>query len=213
MTRKVPVALLRGLAGIGLLVWLAAPPVWAQGRKGARDAMQDIPLEVREYLTAGDGLGQIAVQEAHPDVKQTLNDPRTRAAILRYLATDEPWQEPPPSFLINALGFLQSGAMATEIPVVRPYLLHSTAVVRLRAYEFLLGVYFRDPARPPLLLTLQAMLMDRDDVVRAQGARYVKRANAVGELKEFLRRWHTLAPSRGWQTTESYELVGQLLGN
>lgn len=173
--------------------------------------MQDIPAEVREYLTAGDGLGQIAVEEAHPDVKRTLADPRTRVAILNYLATDKPWQEPSPGFIINALAFLQGGAAAGEIPVIRPYLLHPIAVVRLRAYEFLLSVYFPTQAREPLLLLLQNMLLDPDDVVRAQAVRYAQRANAVGELKEFLKRWYKLAPSRRWDATESFDLVGPLI--
>ena len=68
----------------------------------------------------GDGLAQAAVKEQYPDLDRVLKAPQTRAAILRYLGSEEPWQDSAAGFTMNALGFLQSDASAKEATVIRP---------------------------------------------------------------------------------------------
>lgn len=187
------------------LVLVATGTTYGQERK----AMQDIPLEVQEYLSAGDGLGQVAVEEAHPNVKATLNAPETRNALLRYLASDDPWVTPTPGFSVNALTFVLSGATPEEAEFVRPLLLHPVPEVRVRAYNFLVAVAAGD--RGMLVALLQSMLLDSDDMVRVAGVRHIERTETAGQLRTFLQRWMKLAPARGWEGEESYELLEQLL--
>ena len=170
--------------------------------------MQGIPVEVQEYLSAGDGLGQVAVEEAHPNVKATLNAPQTRQALLRYLASDDPWATKSPGFAVNALTFVLSGATRAESGFVRPLVLHPQPEVRVRAYNFLVAVAAED--RSALIVLLQSMLLDSHDMVRSAGARHIARTQSGAELKTFLTRWMKVSAVHA-EPDESRELVERLL--
>lgn len=170
-----------------------------------------IPVEVREYLMMSDGLGKASVFQRYPNLQATLDDPKTRAAILNYLRGDEAWKESAAGFTMKCLEFLRVGAAAGEAPVVRIFLLHPDPYARLRAYEFLLTLYFPDKNREAMFTLLQNMILDDDDAVRASGARYIERAGAGAELRDFLRRWRRQAAGRGWEAKESVEIVDRLL--
>jgi ADP-ribosylglycohydrolase len=175
--------------------------------------MQAIPAEVREYLSTSDSLYRAQVVQRYPDLQQTLNDPATRKAILDWLTSDEAWEPSLSSFTSNSLALLRVGAAQEEAQIVRSFLLHPDPWVRLSAYDFLLTLYFPDRNREAMFLLLHGMLSDNDDMVRAQAARYIERADAVDELRDFLQRWYKEAPGRGWADTESFELVGGLLNS
>jgi hypothetical protein len=173
--------------------------------------MEAIPPEVREYLSTKDALFRAHVVQRYPVLDQVLNSPATRKALLDWLASDAAWNPTISSFTSNCLEFLRVGAAEGEAQTVRAFLLHPDPYVRLRAYEFLLTLYFPDKNREAMLLLLQGMLSDNDDVVRAQAASYIERADAVSELKDFLQQWYKSAPLRGWARTESFELIERLL--
>ena len=172
--------------------------------------MREIPQEVQEYLTAGDGLGRKAVEAQHPDVKRKLQSPETREKLMAYLASEEPWKDAP-GFTINALGVVQTGAKAGEAETIRPLLLHPEGMVRGKAYEFLMAIYYPAGERGSMLTLFQSMLMDSDGMVRAQGAQFIKGMKGQAELKPFLERWLKLAPARGWDKHESFENVQNLV--
>ena len=171
--------------------------------------MQGVPIEVEEYLSAGDGLGQVSVEEAHPNVKQTLNAPETRRALLRYLAGDAPWETASSGLVIGTLTFVLAAAVPPEAPSVRPLLLHPVPEVRTRAYLFLVAAGRQD--RAEVVALLQSMLLDPDDMVRTTGVREIERTGTVAELRTLLERWMKLAHVRGWDEQESHELLGALL--
>src|SRR5260370_22553026 len=173
--------------------------------------MQEIPAGVREYLSTTDSLYRAEVAQRYPDLQKALNDPATRKAVLDWLASDEAWDSANSGFTSNCLEFLRAGATEGEAQIVRGFLLHPEPQVRLRAYEFLLTLYFPDKNREAMFLLLHGMLSDNDDMVRAQAARYIERANAVAELRDFLQRWYKTASDRGWAGTERFELVERLL--
>lgn len=173
--------------------------------------MQGIPAEVREFLTAGDGLARKAVQEQHPDIKERLRSPEIRAKLMHYLASDEPWRDPEPGFTINALGVVQEGAQARETAGIRPLLMHPEGMVRLGAYQFLMAVYYPAGERGSMMTLFQSMLLDPDAMVRAQGAQFIKGMQAQAEMRPFLERWAKLAPSRGWDKDDGFEAVRRLL--
>lgn len=172
--------------------------------------MQELPADVREFLTAGDALGIRAVEEKHPNIRQKLRSPEIRAALFRYLAGDEPWREGNPGAVISALRVVHNGAAAAEIPLVRPLLMHPEGTVRLQVYEFHMAVYY-PKQRDSMLTLLPAMLLDSHDAVRAQGARYIDGLKIPPELRPFLERWLALAAKRGWEGEESFELVQDLV--
>jgi hypothetical protein len=172
--------------------------------------MQQLPADVREYLTAGDALGIRAVEEKHPNIRQKLKSPEIRAALFRYLSSDEPWQGDHPGAVISALKVVHSGAAAAEIPLVRPLVMHPEGTVRLQVYQFQMAVYYPDQ-REPLLALLQAMLLDDHDAVRAQAARYIEGLEAPPELRPFLERWLRLAPGRGWDKHDSFGMIRNLI--
>jgi hypothetical protein len=83
--------------------------------------------------------------------------------------------------------------------------------VRVRAYEFLLTLYFPDKNREAMITLLQNMILDNHDAVRVQGLRYIERADAVPDVLELLQRWRKIAMLRNWDKTESFEVVTRLL--
>jgi hypothetical protein len=172
--------------------------------------MPELPADVLEYLTAGDGLGIRAVEAKYPGIRTKLKSPEIRAALFRYLASDEAWQAAHPGALIGAIGVVRDGAVAAEIPFVRPLLLHPEGKVRLQAYEFLMAVYYPNHLETVLTL-LPLMLLDGDDGVRAQGAQYIKGLKTPEEIRPFLDRWLALAPTRGWDKQDSFEIVQGLV--
>ena len=171
-----------------------------------------IPQEAREYLSAGDGLGQASVQQRHPNIQETLGAPATRAAIVAWLAHGETATPPNAGFVTRCLQYLGPKAAPHEAHVVRRFLLHSSASVRTAAYEFFIALYFPDRNREALYMLLNTMMIDPDDGVRAQAVRYIERAGATEELRPFLTQWRAGAYQSGWGRTSAYELVERLLG-
>jgi hypothetical protein len=199
------------LVGVLTIFLFGTPPACGfQSNKG-KTMLQEIPVMVRDYLTAGDGLAQAAVQEKYPNVRQTLNAPETREAILRYLASDEPWKDPTPGFTINALGFLQGSASAKEVPSILKLQKHSNAWVRLRANEYMMAVYYPRHDRSSMVSLFQQMLMDTDEVVRVQAARWIKGVNVAPDMRGYLERWMKDAINRKWDTLESFEIIRESL--
>jgi hypothetical protein len=166
-----------------------------------------IPTEVQDYLTAGDGLAQASVREQYPNLDEVLNAPATRAAILAYLASDEPYKDPSPGFTINALAFLPGAAAAKESTPIRHLLRHPNPWVRVRAAEYLMAVYYPVHDRNSMLSLFKEMLNDSDEVVRVQAARWVKGTNGAPELEGFLENWLDLARKNKWDKTESFQMI------
>jgi len=170
-----------------------------------------IPQEAREYLSAGDGLGRASVQQRHPNVQETLGLPATRAAIVAWLADDEAAAPSNAGFATRCLQHLGPKAAPHEAPVVRRFLLHTSASVRTVAYEFFIVLYFPDKNREALYMLLNTMVVDPEDAVRAQAMRYIERADAIEELRPFLTLWRARAYQSGWGGTSAYELANRLL--
>lgn len=173
--------------------------------------MQAIPAEIREYLSTNDSLVRAQLAQRYPDLDRTLNAEETRVSVLNWLASNEAWSENMSHFTMNSLKYLRSKASTEAAPVVRAFLLHPSAQVRLAAYEYLLTLYYPDKNREALLQLLQNMLMDRDELIRVEGARYVEQSQTADDLNDFLKRWDQTAAVRGWENTESHELVQRFL--
>ncbi len=141
------------------------------GKKTRRD---EIPESVREYMTAADGLGHFAVQQRHPDLEQVLHSPGTRQTLLRYLSSREAWQDTSVNFTMNILAFLLGNATLSEAPIVRPFLRHPHAGVRLRAYQYLMGVYYPARDRGAIDPLLKDMAADPDAAIRDQAETWRK---------------------------------------
>lgn len=173
--------------------------------------MTYIPPEVKQYLSSDDDLLRARLVQQYPRLQETVDDPKTRVAILEWLASDEAHEKSSAGFASACLKFLRAKASQNEAPIVKTFLLHTDSHVRLRAYEFLLTLFFREKDREAMLGLLHSMLSDSDDMVRAQSARYIERTGAADELQDHLQRWHLDALSRGWRGTQSFELVEHLL--
>lgn len=198
------------IAALALLLLFGAGPASAQAKKGRR-MLEAIPVDVREFLTAGDGLGQAAVMERHPNVKQNLKSPETRAALVAYLSSNEPWDNPTPSLTLNALAHIQRGATPEEAEHIRPFLLHDNPWVRLRTYQYLMVLFYPTKERQSMLTLFAGMLLDPDEVVRLQGARLITGTQTEKDLTPFLTRWLQTAKARGWEKLDSYLTVRDLL--
>ncbi len=173
--------------------------------------MQEIPTEVREYLSVNDSLARLQLFQNHPGLKDLLEDPQTRAAVLDWLGSEEAWEGSRSTFVVSCLELLRPAAQPSDEQIVRAFLLHPDPFVRLRAYEILLTLYYPEHNRNAMFLLLHGMLSDPDDRVRVSAASYIRGVGAAGELEGFLRRWLKLAPEKGWEGSESFELVQQLL--
>jgi hypothetical protein len=57
----------------------------------------------------------------------------------------------------------------------------------------------------------QQMLMDSDEVVRVQAARWIKGLNVASDMRGFLQRWMKDAVDRKWDALESFEIVRESL--
>ncbi len=173
--------------------------------------MEKIPIEVREYLSSDADYYRATLLERFPDLEETLAAPDTREAILQWLSSDEANEEVFADFVFGCLEFLRVGVHEDEVPIIRPFLLSQNYFIRLRAYEALLTLYFPDNNKAAMFMLLHGMLSDNEDILRSQAVRYIERVNATDELRSFLERWYKTAPNRGWDNTESYELVERLL--
>jgi hypothetical protein len=194
-------------AVLAALLLAGAVAAGCQPQSKEKKMLQEIPAEVREYLTAGDGLGVVSVIESHPNVERTLRTPEVRAAILRYLNSKEPWEDPAPTFTIKALAFLTGAASAKEAPQVRNLLAHPHPWVREKTAEYLMAVYFPANDRSAMTDLFQKMLLDDSEVVRVQAARWVRDFKAAAEMHDFLQKWVGMAAVRHWIGTESFEIV------
>ncbi|HEY3838009.1 MAG TPA: hypothetical protein VGL72_15620 [Bryobacteraceae bacterium] len=172
--------------------------------------IDQIPTEVRDYLTAGDGLAQFAVHEKYPHVEQTLNSAATRTAILEYLGSKEPWQDPP-TLTINAIAFLQTKATAKEAEIIRPLVGHANPWVRLKVHEYMMAVYYPAHDRAAMISLFEEMLGDRDELVRVQAARWIKALNFSGEMHDYLQQWTMRAEQRKWNQQESFGMIKEML--
>lgn len=173
--------------------------------------MHDLPKEVVEYLSSDDSLGRAALSERNPQLDTVLHDPSTRKSLITWLGGDEPWEPESTEFTENTLGFILGFANAEDADIVRQFLLHSDPHIRLRASEYLLGLYFPDKNDDAMFLLLQNMIMDKDDMVRTMAVNYMERAKAIPKFEKFLRRWIKIAHTRGWKDTESFETVETVL--
>lgn len=171
----------------------------------------EIPIEVQDYLTAGDGLAQASVREQYPNLDDILNAPATRVALLAYLASDEPLKDAAPGFTIAALAFLQSAASAKESVSIRHLLRHPNSWVRVRAAEYMMAVYYPAHDRSSMLSLFKELLDDPDEVVRVQGARWIKGTGTAQDLQSFLENWLVLARKNKWDGTESFQTIQTLV--
>jgi hypothetical protein len=171
----------------------------------------EVPEVVAMYLASDSALFRTQLRRDHPQLDQLLAAPETRRALLRWL-TAEARTAGEHDLLASILGHLRAGVEESEADTIRPFTLHPVPVVRLRAYELLLTLYFPTENRPALLALLQSMLVDEDDGVRAAAARYVERADAGPNLAAFLTGWLGAAEARGWSGSESHRLVVRLAG-
>jgi hypothetical protein len=172
--------------------------------------IDQIPIEVRDYLTAGDGLGKAAVMQQHPQVEQTLRAPNTRVALVNYLSSREPWQDPP-ALTIGALAHLQNGASEKESVKIRPLAKHPEALVRLRVDEYLMAIYYPGRDEAQMANLFQEMLQDRDEIVRVQSARWIQGLKLGPPMRVQLNQWAKLAVERKWDRYESFEIIQGLL--
>lgn len=174
--------------------------------------MSELPENIQKYLTVwNDTLARGMLLEEQPELTNLLDDPSTRHTLLQWLAGVESLDPQNALLTANALQFLRPSATSSDLSIVRKLLMHSDTIVRMRTYEFLLTLYFPDKNPEAMLMLLNSMLMDSDDTIRTQGVRYIQRANAVAELRDFLMSWQQAAASRGWLDSDSYELVQQVL--
>jgi hypothetical protein len=173
--------------------------------------MENFSEEIKAYFSSGDALSRAQLVQTHPELEQTLNSPELIAQLLHWLSTNEPWAETNVNLTMHVLVFLRTHARESDASIVKVFLLHNDPLVRLRAYEYLLTLYFPDKNREALFLLLQGMLSDQDEQVRAEAAGYIQRADAVSYLRGFLERWITTASERGWGNNESYELIERIL--
>jgi hypothetical protein len=171
----------------------------------------DLPDSVTMYLASDSALFRSQLRQDHPELDQQLAAPETRRAMLHWMQSDDRTPDDP-DLIATILGHLRAGADQSEADTIRPFTLHATPLVRLRAFEFLMTLYFPSENRPALLALLQTMLVDDDDGVRAAAARYVERADAAVNLAAYLRQWLGTAEGRGWVGTESHRLVSRLAG-
>jgi hypothetical protein len=173
--------------------------------------MEDLPAPLRQYLSTTDSIVRAQIVAEHGDLLQMLSTPETRSAVLKWLASEAAWEPSAYTLLINALGILRGGS-AEEAQVVRPFLLHSEPFVRMAAFEFMLALYGPDQNPEALLMVLQNMLSDQSDKVRSLATHYIENLKLTDDLKKFLDRWYQSAPDKGWDTRESFERIGRILG-
>jgi hypothetical protein len=175
--------------------------------------MRTLPDEIRAYLVIrADARMLASLRERHPDLEERMNSPDTRRALVSWLGGDEARAQEHAPLTAAALKFLYSARDDEEAAVVTALLEHPSALVRLRSFEALLIPLFADRQIERLKPLLRTMLADADDLVRSAGARYMERSGTADDLRPFLEAWRTAAPARGWESTESFELVTRLLG-
>lgn len=167
----------------------------------------DVPEHVVQYLANAGSLARARIEHEHPELPEQLASAEVRGKLLDWLAGAEAREPGAAGLVASTLETLRPHAQPAEATTIRPFTLHDQPLVRLRAYEYLLTLYFPDRNREALMLVLQSMLSDPDDGVRRLGARYVDRADAGAELRAFLTLWVAQAQDRGWDTGQAYELV------
>ena len=175
--------------------------------------MSPLPDEVRAYLLSRANARMLArLREQNPGLEERMDSPRTRQMLFSWLGGREGRSEELALLAAAALQFLYSVRDEEEAAVVTALLEHASAPVRLRSFEALLIPLFAAREIERMKPLLRAMLADADDLVRSAGARYVQRTSTADELRPFLEEWRAAAPARGWQSTESFQLVARLLG-
>ena len=170
-----------------------------------------IPKQAREYLSAGESMAKAAVLEKYPDARRTLEAPATREAIVRYLASKEPWADPTLAFTMNALAYLQTVANAKEAQAIHPLIEYPNPWVRLRVYEYMMAIHYPPRDKPAMTDLFRQMLEDSDEIVRVQAARWISGLNLASEMRPALQEWIRTAPENKWDTQESFNIIQGLL--
>jgi hypothetical protein len=196
---------------VPLITLLAAGSAVAAAGYYSEATMETIPAEVKEYLSSKDSHFRAELTRRRPKLVDMVNSKETRTVLFDWLASPQSWHASFSAFTANILEFLRNGAVPRETSIVRPFLLHEDALVRLRAYEFLFTVYFSRKSRESMLLLLNSMLRDPDELVKTQSIRYIERAQLTAHFRPEFDRLRTDAEARGARATESYELLQRFL--
>ncbi len=173
--------------------------------------MNEVPDEVKQYILATDAMTRGRIAEQHPDVVRKLEQPSTRAGMLEFLANPSAFSAGALSLATGYLAYLGHAPAAAEAPIVRSHLLHPATPVRLKAYEYLLMLYFPDKNRDAMYLLLQQMLQDPQDQVRAAAARYVESTSTLDQFRPTLARWLDVAAQRGWAGGDAHEKIERMI--
>lgn len=175
--------------------------------------MSTLSDEFRTYLLyrAADALMLESLREEDPGLEERMSKPQTRRTLFSWLDGPEAREEESALLAAAAMQFLHSVKDGEETSIVSRLLDHPHAMVRLRSFEALLIPLFAGGEIERLKPLLRNMLEDSEDLVRSAGARYVRRTATAGALRSFLEEWRAAAPGRGWEGTESFELVTRLL--
>lgn len=184
-------------------------PTSRRPRRGT--SLADLPDAVRDYLSSGDSLYRATLQQQYPNLQRVLTRADARSAVATWLAGEEALRDELAEVAANALEFIRPAARAADASIARRFVLHPHALVRLRADELLLTLYFRNRNREATLLLLQSMLLDPADLVRAQAVRHAERVGVDSTLRTLLQGWLNLARAQGFAATESAELAERLL--
>jgi hypothetical protein len=175
--------------------------------------IDEIPIEVRQYLAASESLARAGVQEKYPGVKNTLQAPATRHAIVRYLASKEPWADPAPDLIMNALSFLLQGANAKELEAIHALIEYPNPWVRIRLCEYMMAIYYPAHDQAAMAGLFRQMLADPDEIVRVRAARWIKALNLASGMRPALEEWSQSAREHKWEGAESYQIIQGLLGH
>lgn len=182
------------------------------GSRRGDTSLADLPASLRDYLSSSDQLFRAALQQQYPGLERSLPSARVRSAVVAWLAGDEAPRDEFAEVAANALDFIRTRARASEARIARRFVLHPHPLVRLRADEFLLTLYFPNRNPNAMLSILQSMLLDPADLVRAQAVRYAERIGIGPELRMLLQQWLDLARAQGFASTEGVELAERLVG-
>lgn len=174
--------------------------------------MSLLPTDIQTYLLYRlDAVMRARLEEQSPGLAERVQAPETRQLLLEWLRDPEACQADQMLVAAAALQFLYAARDEREAAIVAALLGHASPLVRLRAYETLLIPLFASGDMEPLKTLLRGMLEDGDEMVRAAGARYLRRTATAPDLRSFLEAWRAEAREHGRAATESFALVERLL--
>jgi len=175
-----------------------------------------VPQEVLSYVASFDGLSRASIKKEHPDVGKMAASKETRDALWRWLKTPSA-QDKRMAGLVAGVLRLGGATTTSNIEIVRPFLHHSRADVRLEAYTCMIRAFFTAKERKgEMVVLLQEMFSDTSALVSRNAITWmraaIKAADARRELEPMLQQWYKNATPAD-KKTERYELVGQLLAD